>query len=129
MTSPRSADATDVIVGRNIRIQRIARRMSQAELARQLGIAFQQVQKYENGVNRVGSGRLACIAEALDLPITAFFQGTRISRKHEDNSALPLIADRAPVRLVQAFARIEDRGVRRAIVRLAESFAPKSTRD
>jgi len=122
--SPRSADATDVIVGRNIRIQRIARRMSQSELARQIGIAFQQVQKYEKGVNRVGSGRLARIAETFDLPITAFFEGTRISRKrkHED-SALHLIAERAPVRLVQAFARIEDRATRRSIISLVENIA------
>lgn len=122
--SAKSADATDVIVGRNIRIQRLVRGMSQTALAAQIGITFQQLQKYEKGANRVGSGRLARIAEVLDLPITSLFQGAATSRKRApESSMLELIAAREPVRLVQAFAKIKDRGVRLAIVRLVENFA------
>jgi transcriptional regulator with XRE-family HTH domain len=114
--SPRSTDATDVIVGRNIRIQRLARGMSQSALAEQIGITFQQVQKYEKGLNRVGSGRLARIAQVFGLPISALFDGAAVNRKRTpENSALHLIADRAPMRLVQAFAHIKDRGVRSSI--------------
>jgi transcriptional regulator with XRE-family HTH domain len=58
-------DAVDKLVGRNIRVLRLAKELSQTELADGLGIAFQQVQKYEKGTNRVGSGRLLKISAIL----------------------------------------------------------------
>src|SRR6266568_1102259 len=57
------------------RAQRLVCRMSQTELANALGVTFQQVQKYEKGVNRVGAGRLAKIADTLKVPISFFFEG------------------------------------------------------
>ncbi len=51
------------------------RGISQTELGRKIGVTFQQIQKYENGKNRVGSGRLFKIASVLDVPIIAFFEG------------------------------------------------------
>src|SRR4249920_290310 len=71
----RRRDAVDMLVGRNIRILRQDRKMSQTELGRKIDVTFQQVQKYENGTNRVGSGRLFKIASILGVPITAFFEG------------------------------------------------------
>ena len=65
--SKRRAGGDDVIVGNNIRVHRLARKMSQTALADQIGIRFQQVQKYEKGANRVGAGRLVRIADALGL--------------------------------------------------------------
>src|SRR5215510_9331927 len=70
-SSPKEPDAVDALVGHNIRIQRHARRMSQTALAERLGVTFQQVQKYEGGVNRVGAGRLTRIAAVLGVPVTA----------------------------------------------------------
>src|SRR5216683_3991071 len=64
-TRTKAPDARDMDVGRRIRAQRLVCRMSQTELADRLGVTFQQVQKYEKGVNRVGAGRLEQIAEAL----------------------------------------------------------------
>ena len=52
------AQKIDKVIGRNIRIHRLAKKLSQTELGDELGVSFQQVQKYENGTNRVGSGRL-----------------------------------------------------------------------
>ena len=71
-TRTKAPDARDVDVGRRIRAQRLVCRMSQTELANNLGVTFQQVQKYEKGVNRVGAGRLARIAEVLNPPIENF---------------------------------------------------------
>ncbi len=68
------ADPADVEVGRRIREMRIMRGMSQTDLGNALGVSFQQVQKYEKGTNRVGSGRLWRIAGVLDVPITYFFE-------------------------------------------------------
>ncbi len=70
----RRLDPLDVLVGKRIRTQRLARKMSQSELGKQLGITFQQIQKYESGVNRVGAGRLQSIAKIFELPVERIFR-------------------------------------------------------
>src|SRR5437588_8826794 len=72
----RRADSRDEEVGRRVRSRRLESRLSQTELADKIGVTFQQVQKYEKGVNRIGAGRLQRIAEALEVPITFFFNAT-----------------------------------------------------
>jgi transcriptional regulator with XRE-family HTH domain len=66
-------DARDTEVGRRIRVQRLARGLSENDFGRSIGITFQQVQKYEKGASRVGAGRLRRIAEVLGVPIAFFF--------------------------------------------------------
>lgn len=66
-------DATDVFVGEKIRQRRKALGLSQEKLGERIGVTFQQVQKYEKGVNRVGASRLAKLAEALCVPLPFFF--------------------------------------------------------
>ena len=58
-----------------MRSRRLECRLSQTELADRIGVTFQQVQKYEKGVNRIGAGRLQRISEALEVPISFFFGG------------------------------------------------------
>src|SRR5215207_9178277 len=70
---PRSVDTWHVEIGRLVRAQRQQLRLSQSDLAERIGVTFQQVQKYENGKNRISTGRLTRIAEALDVPPTFFF--------------------------------------------------------
>jgi transcriptional regulator with XRE-family HTH domain len=74
--SPKQPDSIDKLVGRNIRIQRLAKGLSQTELAQKLGVTFQQVQKYEKGVNRIGCGRLFQIARILGVHMMDFFDGS-----------------------------------------------------
>jgi Predicted transcriptional regulators len=64
----------DAEVGQSIRHHRKNAKMTLQGLADKLGIAYQQVQKYETGVNRVGAGRLMEIAEILDIPVSSFFE-------------------------------------------------------
>src|SRR5665811_2010428 len=71
----RSSGKYDVELGKRIRLRRVELKISQSELADQLGVSFQQVQKYEKGVNRVGASRLQQVATALDVPVTFFFDG------------------------------------------------------
>ncbi len=121
--SARSPSSVDVAVAQRIRVERLSRRMSQTDLARAIGVSFQQVQKYESGHNRVGAGRLTRIADALGIPVTAFFQpqGETDGRKDgEGRAPLHLLTDRAALRLLEAFDGIEDSGLRQAIVRLVE---------
>lgn len=82
----KGSEQEDAEIGRHIRAQRLVCRMSQTELANNLGVTLQQVQKYEKGVSRVGSGRLARIADTLGVPISFFFEGAAISRPREQSS-------------------------------------------
>src|SRR5262245_58959838 len=69
----RSTD-TDIAIGHKIRVLRVAKQMSQSKLGDALGVTFQQIQKYENGVNRVGSGRLRAIADTLGVSVGELFE-------------------------------------------------------
>jgi transcriptional regulator with XRE-family HTH domain len=113
----------DKIVGRNIRIQRVMKRLSQGKLADRIGVTFQQVQKYESGANRVGSSRLYEIASILGVPLTSFFEGSEGPQHPAAESLLDLVAEPQAVRLVQAFSKIADVQVRRSLVLLAEKIA------
>jgi transcriptional regulator with XRE-family HTH domain len=125
----RRADANDAVVGLNIRALRLARKMSQTALADQIGITFQQVQKYEKGVNRVGAGRLVRIAAALGVPVMRLLDGvTGAPPKSNTPPAVALIAHAHPLRLVKAFATIDDRAVRRALMMLTEGIARMAQR-
>lgn len=120
----RRRDAVDILVGRNIRILRQDRGMSQTELGRQIDVTFQQVQKYENGTNRVGSGRLFKIASILGVPITAFFEGaSQATSENAGSSPVAMLAEPYVLRLLQAFCVLEDMDLRRSIVELAEHMA------
>jgi transcriptional regulator with XRE-family HTH domain len=72
----KSPNFIDVAVGGNVRVWRMAKGMSQTQLASRLGVTFQQIQKYEVGADRIGTGRLVEVAAILGIPIAALFDGT-----------------------------------------------------
>ena len=111
----------DIAVGRNVRIWRMAKGLSQAQLAHRLGVTFQQVQKYEVGSNRIGTGRLVKLAAILGVPIAALFDGTEGA--DPARSLLALIADKRAFRLARAFAAIADNTARLSLVNLVEKIA------
>lgn len=76
---PKEMNPYDRLIGENVKRIRQIKKMTQAELSVELNVSFQQVQKYERGMNRISAGTLATIAEALEEPITSFFEGI-----HED---------------------------------------------
>lgn len=74
MTQKRSQpDPVDVYVGRRLRKQRVLLRLSQEQLARAVGVTFQQIQKYERGANRISASRLYDVAKVMGVPINFFF--------------------------------------------------------
>ena len=75
MMSPKAPGALDRYVGNRMRVRRLEVGMSQEKLGEFLGISFQQVQKYEKGMNRVSISRLHQIAQALDTPVSYFYEG------------------------------------------------------
>jgi len=125
----RRADGRDAEVGRRVRSRRLECRLSQTELADRIGVTFQQVQKYEKGVNRIGEGRLQRISEALEVPISFFFgaAGGGPAPTKELNSGAEsvfgFLQTSGSVRIVKAFHKIKSRKARQLLVEMAEELA------
>ena len=115
----------DLLVGSRIRRFRKGRKMSQAQLGKELGVTFQQVQKYENGKNRVGASRLQMISTALDVPVGQFFTDSAGTGR---TSEKPLAFDPQALRFAEAFIRLSDRELRNSIIDMVEAMARKSSR-
>jgi transcriptional regulator with XRE-family HTH domain len=115
-------DPYDVEVGRRIRARRMARQMSQMDLAGHLGLTFQQVQKYEKGTNRVAAGRLKRIARILEVPILYFFDDTDEVGSNGVVAEGPADNSRA-LRLMRAYSRIDNSSLQQSILDLTERIA------
>jgi len=118
----RSAGKPDIELGKRIRLRRVEEKMSQAELGDQLGVSFQQVQKYEKGVNRVGASRLQQVATALNVPVT-FFYDQESGAKGREVESLLFLDSSFSLRLLRAYSKIKDQTVQRHFVTLMESIA------
>ena len=121
----RKPKSVDILVGKRVRLRRVAIKMSQGELARVLGITFQQVQKYENGTNRISCSRLYDIARALKTPINYFFVDLSDKTPGPDHvfGEIPTSRIKDSAKLVDAFVKIPDKNVRRKTVEFLESMA------
>ena len=97
--------------------------VTQTDLGKEIGVTFQQIQKYENGVNRIGSGRLLQIAEALGIELTALFEGSGDAPVAKQSSVYDHLARRDTLRLVQAFSDIDNTQIRQALVELVEKIS------
>ncbi len=140
----------DVHVGSRIRLRRTLMGLSQERLGEALGLTFQQVQKYERGVNRVGASRLFDLSRVLDVPISFFFDdmpepltgayggqsagvgGRRTYAFSEPQEGYGATADdpmnrRETLDLVRAYYRITDSAVRKRVLDLVKSLAPEPT--
>ena len=128
----KSPNSVDVHVGKRIRERRLRLGISQEKLAASLGLSFQQVQKYEKGVNRIGASRLQMIAAILKMPVNIFFDGAgrgpSSNRKKTSDAPSPdfvteFLADADSHKLVSAFMEIKAADVRRSIVRMVEAIS------
>ncbi len=125
----------DTHVGGRIRLRRNMLGMSQEKLGENLGITFQQIQKYEKGTNRVGASRLQAIASILGVPVAFFFEdapGQEAARggfAEESSTAFAMEFCSTPegLQLNRAFFRIADPKVRRRIVDLVKSLSDDGT--
>ena len=121
-------DPIDVHVGFRIRMRRAWCDMSQGTLAQAIGVTFQQVQKYEKGTNRVSASRLKEIAAVFDVPPAYFFEDMPdregIARiPPVDGELTDFLSTAEGLALNRAFARIEDKTVRRRFASLVKSLA------
>jgi transcriptional regulator with XRE-family HTH domain len=119
----KTPDTRDVDVGRRVRALRLEKGMSQTDLGAELGITFQQIQKYEKGTNRIGAGRLQRISEVLEVPVSVFFSDGTGAQSRGRDSLFELVDTGAALRLLRAYARIPDPQVKQALASLAEKIA------
>ncbi len=129
---PKSPNPIDLHVGSRVRMRRMLLGMSQEKLGEALGVTFQQVQKYEKGMNRIGASRLQDIAKILDAPPSFFFEdapsagGEPQSGFGESKSAgfvVEFLSTVEGLQLNKAFASITDPKVRKRIVDLVVAIA------
>lgn len=121
----------DTHVGSRIRLRRNMLGMSQEKLGENLGITFQQIQKYEKGTNRVGASRLQAIASILSVPVSFFFEDAPgqdgAVRGFAEDNAMALAAEFCStpegLQLNRAFVKVADPKVRRRIIDLVKSLA------
>lgn len=123
-------DPIDRHVGARVRTRRVGLGVSQTRLGQALGVTFQQIQKYENGSNRIGASNLHRIAETLDVGVGYFFEGIEPAGAHgpglSDHGAEfqgdPL-ASREAIELMHNYYRITDPTVRRRLFQFVRSVA------
>lgn len=122
----KKANPIDAQVGNRVRIRRMLIGMSQEKLGDLLDLTFQQVQKYEKGVNRIGAGRLFEIARILGVPIDFFYDGVAISTDGHAEGTPPVMAfvsSGEGLQLSLAFMKIKDPKVRKRVLDLVKSLA------
>ena len=140
--STKAPNPVDRYVGSRVRMRRIMLGMSQEKLGEALGLTFQQIQKYEKGINRIGASRLFDLAQVLGVPVQFFYEEAPtvdaghgqlvpdgFAEKPAESSIVEFLRSRDGLELNKAFVRISDAKARRAIVDLVRSLANYDTND
>jgi transcriptional regulator with XRE-family HTH domain len=135
----RRANTVDTHVGSRVRLRRMLLGMSQEKLGESLGLTFQQVQKYEKGVNRIGASRLFDLATVLGVPVQFFYDELNpnhaeaaqpgFAERPAESYVVDFLNNREGLELNKAFVRITDPKVRRSVIDLVRSLADGGTID
>lgn len=135
----RRPNPIDIHVGSRVRFRRMLLGMSQEKLGEKLGLTFQQIQKYEKGINRIGASRLFDLAQVLGVSVQFFYEEAPsadgaaqllpagFGEKPSEGSIVEFLRSRDGLELNKAFVRISDAKARRAIVDLVRSLANDDT--
>jgi transcriptional regulator with XRE-family HTH domain len=128
--NPKQPHEIDRYVGSRIRLRRMLLGVSQEQLGAELGITFQQIQKYEKGTNRVSSSKLHHIAHFLRVPVQYFYEGVvdtgpdgTFAESHHAADVTRFLNTGESVELMKAFVAITDKRVRRQFVQLVRALA------
>lgn len=138
-----SPNAVDVHVGGRVRMRRLYLGLSQSKLARALGLTFQQIQKYERGLNRISASRLFDLSRILDVPVSFFFddmpEELDRSKQQEEAEARGFkagghslgnpMAQRETVELVKAYYNISDPTIRKRVYEMTKALAADAEDD
>jgi transcriptional regulator with XRE-family HTH domain len=130
--APKKApNPVDKHVGSRVRMRRKMLAMTQDKLAKALGLTFQQIQKYEKGMNRIGGSRLQQMSQVLQVPVAFFFEdapGASSIFKSDETALTPahvddFVSSSEGLRLIGAFMRIKNTTLRRRIASLVQEIA------
>ena len=123
VTTKEGPHPIDVHVGSRVRLRRTLLGLSQPALGEALGLTFQQIQKYERGKNRIGASKLWKLTQALDVPVSFFFEGV----VEDQAGPTPFDSDplykRETLKFVRAYYRITDPKARRSLFELVKALA------
>lgn len=126
----RGPDPIDAHVGSRTRARRMGMRLSQGKLGDAIGVTFQQIQKYENGTNRIGASNLFRIANALGVDVAYFYEGLSDSPARNglsDSKQVPFRGDpmssREAIELMHNYFRITEEPVRKRLFQLIKSLS------
>lgn len=137
----RKPNPIDAHVGARVRLRRMLLGMSQEKLGEHLGLTFQQVQKYEKGVNRIGASRLFDLSRVLGVPVQFFYDEAPAESVHQaalasgfaerpaESYVVDFLSTREGLELNKAFVKISDPRVRRSIVELVRSLGGEDPAD
>jgi transcriptional regulator with XRE-family HTH domain len=125
----KEATLADRLVGERVRLRRKELGLSQDKLGKAVGVTFQQIQKYENGVNRIGAGRLTQIGAFLDVPVSYFFDGLSgvVENQTEESNVLGALKAPGAMELLRAYGAIENPALRKAVLDMARSLASEQS--
>lgn len=140
MAPRKQPNPIDIHVGSRLKLRRTMMGMTQEKLGEQLGVTFQQIQKYEKGTNRIGASRLQEISEILNAPVSFFFEEASplnlarsdafefagVSEAVSADFELPTAHPSEAHALAKAFTRITDARIRRRVIDLVETLADAS---
>ena len=125
-------DPIDRYVGSRVRARRVGIRLSQTKLGEAIGVTFQQVQKYENGTNRIGASNLFKIAKTLGVEVAYFFEGVQEIADSilTDSSEVPVtgikddpLTSRDAIELMHNYYRVKDVNVRKRLAQFVKTLA------
>ena len=131
----RRPNPIDIHVGNRVRLQRMLVGISQEKLGERLGLTFQQVQKYEKSINRIGASRLFELSRVLGVPVQFFYDDAPLGGQSQatatpgfgergaDSHVFEFLSSREGLELNRAFSRISDPKVRRSVLDLVRSLA------
>ncbi|WP_291078592.1 helix-turn-helix transcriptional regulator [Hyphomonas sp.] len=131
MADSKLPSGIDRVVGQRIRWRRKELKLTQEKLGEQLGLTFQQVQKYEKGVNRISAGRLFELSTVMGVPVTYFFDGaesfldggaTAVAEGDGEDVQAPVITSEV-LDLIAAFQKIEDQSLRKSLLATVQAAA------
>ncbi|MEM9782426.1 MAG: helix-turn-helix transcriptional regulator [Pseudomonadota bacterium] len=122
----KAPDEIDAYIGARLKMRRQAKGMSQEQLGHEISLTFQQVQKYEKGLNRIGAGRLFHIAEVLGVDVGYFYEGLTRRNQPSDGSESDLVrffSSSEGRTLARAFSRIDNGHTRTRLIELVRTIA------
>ena len=127
----KSPNPVDVHVGSRVRLRRMLVGLSQEKLGHSMGLTFQQIQKYEKGVNRIGASRLYKLSQILNVPVGFFYEGMNqmegsanpgMAEENTEAFLYEFLNTRDGLELNRAFVKVSDPSIRKSVIDLVRSL-------